>query len=689
MKVDGIHIENFLSFDSFEWANPDPHLNLIVGPNAVGKTNLFHAFRAIRAAVSYERRTEAVMWSRMTHLRGQSERIEIGLDIRLTGTWEREVVSTYLAACLCSERAMQEELRDAARNLDREGYYLFSSLLLQHLYTSEPLWAYSGRIVVHFDGNTWRSWYASYNDDQAEFHIGLDSKYGSSVIVGATDDPEKPVNSLFAAWRRTLTDEERAILDGYLSGARPDASCPLPDLNRLPSFLPARYGVRVELEQPNIGPCPTFEAFRRVAARQPKQSQRVDFRLLFQDILERDLTVTENVRGRPMKAFDPIDLNRPVQGVSTSEQLGLLLFQLKNSADAGERARYALIQDIFRDVTGRAFDVHIGGSSQVDGIPTRTDQAAEVTLDITTTEPDPATGRSRPDIPLDYSGAGVSEALHLAALIAASGDRVVLLDEPASNLHPPMQTTILQIMHRHPDTQFFVTTHSPALLLLGDIAKVSRLTARGGITTRHAIDRAEVREDDLRRLRDQLKKSGNARALLFHRAVILVEGNTELASLPLWFEKIYGYSLDSRDIQVYPVDGDQGFQTIVLLLRQFGVPWAIVCDAKVVNYRQRNIRDQLAKAGIKGLPDMDGLDFERRKSLLAPFGVFSAAFGESDEFEDAPTIEEGLRRAKKGAGRSKSRRAGLVAEQTECPPEIAAILEQVRRYQREKWSVDS
>ena len=55
MQIHAIHIDHFLSFDMFAWEGLDPHLNVIVGPNGTGKTNLFHAVRAVRDALSPKR----------------------------------------------------------------------------------------------------------------------------------------------------------------------------------------------------------------------------------------------------------------------------------------------------------------------------------------------------------------------------------------------------------------------------------------------------------------------------------------------------------------------------------------------------------------------------------------------------------------------------------------------------------
>jgi predicted ATP-dependent endonuclease of OLD family len=50
----------------------------------------------------------------------------------------------------------------------------------------------------------------------------------------------------------------------------------------------------------------------------------------------------------------------------------------------------------------------------------------------------------------------------------------------------------------------------------------------------------------------------DARALLFAHAVLLVEGDTELGALPVWYEKEFHESLWSKDIAVHEVGGLAG-----------------------------------------------------------------------------------------------------------------------------------
>ena len=107
MRIDGIHIKNFLSFDTLEWPNLDPHLHIIVGPNGSGKTNLIRAFCAVKDVVNPNPEPRKSLWSQSAYRGSDQVPIEIGLDIQFTEAWEKKLLTTFLSAVLCNDSAVQ------------------------------------------------------------------------------------------------------------------------------------------------------------------------------------------------------------------------------------------------------------------------------------------------------------------------------------------------------------------------------------------------------------------------------------------------------------------------------------------------------------------------------------------------------------------------------------------------------
>jgi hypothetical protein len=167
---------------------------------------------------------------------------------------------------------------------------------------------------------------------------------------------------------------------------------------------------------------------------------------------------------------------------------------------------------------------------------------------------------------------------------------------------------------------------------------------------------------------------------LFSRAVFLVEGETELGALPVWFEGL-GFSLARRDIAIYTVLGDTVFPIPVLLLQEFAVPWAIVCDGKVISdSNPPRIMTYLKSAKVPDLPDTSGLDFAGICEQLKSVGVFTLAKHPTDEFESLSVIRSHVHTAGRAVGSSKARRGRYIAEHFPPPPEVTELLDHLKAH---------
>ena len=191
MRIDGIHIENFLSFDTLEWPNLNPHLNIVVGPNGSGKTNLIQTLRAVKDVINPNPELRRSLWSQSAYRGSSQVPIEIGLDIQFTEAWEKNLLSTFLAAALCNNSV----ILNVINKLVSEGTSVSSSdmatvqaqlsaLLQEQLLLENIEWLFAGHLVVVYRGvNTWTSWYESRSGVQS-FRLNLDgfSFYDDSIM---------------------------------------------------------------------------------------------------------------------------------------------------------------------------------------------------------------------------------------------------------------------------------------------------------------------------------------------------------------------------------------------------------------------------------------------------------------------------------------------------------------------------
>lgn len=267
----------------------------------------------------------------------------------------------------------------------------------------------------------------------------------------------------------------------------------------------------------------------------------------------------------------------------------------------------------------------------------------------------------------------------MCTLIASRNEQIIILDEPAMNMHVTMQKALLNEIQASQSNQYIVVTHSPILISPNAILKTSRFFLHQGHTCRAAFDRSSLSDEELSKLEKELRRSTDARAVLFSRGVILVEGETEQGVLAVWFEKQFGISLESKDFVIYNVGGDKSFGRFVQYLHQFHIPWTIICDGKVIGdcisagARPRIVR-QLDKAGIPDLPNCDGKNFLQLRQDLEVCGVFTHAEDIDNEIEALQVVKDHWDESRDQVGDSKARHGQYIATKYDCPDEIARLL---------------
>jgi predicted ATPase len=71
--------------------------------------------------------------------------------------------------------------------------------------------------------------------------------------------------------------------------------------------------------------------------------------------------------------------------------------------------------------------------------------------------------------PLDQSGTGVAQALHLVALtLFSEPGRIFLIDEPHAFLHPGAERQLVGFLRDHPEHAYVCATHSPVFINAAD-----------------------------------------------------------------------------------------------------------------------------------------------------------------------------------------------------------------------------
>jgi predicted ATP-dependent endonuclease of OLD family len=207
---------------------------------------------------------------------------------------------------------------------------------------------------------------------------------------------------------------------------------------------------------------------------------------------------TSNVRclSHPVLFHDDArSLKIRTYGEITGKEIPTILFHLKNSDDPLKRKRYNEIQKEFRSMTNMEFDVILRAvesnrainmsslpSSELSEIMSNkvahSDNQDASSLKNALFEIAIYVIKNQILIPMDLVAAGLFEALYFTTTIINQTQKVILLDEPAVNLHPNWQRRILEIINKtisSGQNQVILITHSPFLVNQGLLESTWRL----------------------------------------------------------------------------------------------------------------------------------------------------------------------------------------------------------------------
>jgi len=161
-----------------------------------------------------------------------------------------------------------------------------------------------------------------------------------------------------------------------------------------------------------------------------------------------------------------------------------------------------------------------------------------------------------------------------------AGDQIhtlLALEEPESHLHPQAQRSLFSQIKTIPG-QRIVSTHSPYFAGQAQLSDLRLFLKRGGNTIVTQLDISKLGDkDDLRKLQQTVVDTRGD--LLFSRAVVLFEGQTEEQALPIWAEKYWNASIHELGFSFVRVNGTDYFP-FISLAQHLEIPWYILADGE-------------------------------------------------------------------------------------------------------------
>lgn len=640
-------------------------LTVFVGPNGSGKTNLFRVVKKLTRVLAAtspmpspmpSQDLEEVLAVLPVWQRDPTRPAVLEIGLKWDSTDEKEMLVGFLRSAMIQAHLVAEGLglgHDQALWY-RPAWRRFASALPQLIGLSETRFLFQGTLGLKF----WaRNHFFLYYTPSSwrKFTWGLPPSHAGVIpmtLPRAVPSGGAPGFPLPQFWARSLPPSEREMLSAYLKTPDGDEVSGPPPLSfsfhdvlqsvaeqarQLPS--PPGWTLDVGVDH-QAQPEDLVRAFReRIFGTEPMQPG-VTIRLgsVLNHLLTGRAVLSDDLFSPPTEEFDADSWWRSASPL-TSVNLGPHLTALRLGNDA-DRARYSAIQQTFKRLSGRDLDLTM-----------RKWPPGESGRQVSIQLLQRGTG-DRQSTPLAESGSGLVDLAYVATILNQSESHVVLLDEPGRALHPQALLALGRFVNDRQQapswSQTLLITHSPYLVPTATLERVRRLyrdadgltqVARLGPPFRRRSRERRSRQDQKRQ--DRWGRSVNWPALLFSTVVLIVEGETELGALPIWYEKQYTEPLEAIGVTVLCVGGKPQVGEAIRELDSFSIPWVVLVDGdslKKGKDHSGNIWDELVEGKrIKTTAEAQRLkDLEFSKQvhhLKSSFPIFVCGEKEDEEFE--------------------------------------------------------
>lgn len=154
---------------------------------------------------------------------------------------------------------------------------------------------------------------------------------------------------------------------------------------------------------------------------------------------------------------------------------------------------------------------------------------------------------------------------------------IIAIEEPEAHLHPNAQKKLYRQMHEMPG-QKIISTHSPYVASSANLENLRGLYKNLDKVSCGIINLSEVNDDDKRKLKQKVINTRGE--ILFSKAIVFFEGETEEQALPIMAEKYFGCPASELGINFIGVGGAGSYFPFLQFAQSFNIPWYIFSDGE-------------------------------------------------------------------------------------------------------------
>jgi len=572
MRLLYLKAKNFLSFRDIT-IPLDEDLNIIVGPNNSGKTNVVRALKLIADVVDGEK-IEGIYF--LHDRNNRYFRLEVGYEL---SEEERRDIAKFLEVYYTKKHSKRDfgyvpwsdifDVRGPNKQKLEEFLNHISNLfkdVVKEIPKIVSELISNGSIIFEYRAYESNRPYVSFKFNGMSIFVREDGIY---------PEDQRQVKHLHDHFADVIKDQILTSppllkeVKGFLSGAREEFKGlrigPRKFLSKIISSSAGFPTPNFRYDELSPEDKSTISEITRRHGIEFSSRHFVDLLYLILKMFSTRLVILREIREEPKTKFEgSSEITAKISEISArgykgiGSDLALSLMGLKISEDMEDRENYRIIQRIFEKLTRLDFDVSSNFSE------------GRVMIWIQ---------KENKQIPINCVGSGLLELLNILSVTIGNKNCIVVLDEPAAHLHPPKQLDILSEIRSEAEkskNQLIIITHSPYFITSEDLGKVMRFLIKDGQTT--ICKPQDIEDPEILRL---LEDNPKLKTVLFSNGVILAEGVAETVSLPNFLRKL-DLDLEERNIEIVNVGADTYFWKYIPILEDFEIPWIILCDGKAI-----------------------------------------------------------------------------------------------------------